>query len=77
MIINDIPDYVFVWHKNPIFLVCLSLTILNICIVIGMFIAHKCFWEIKYNTLPKGTSKYLKIKTLNTDDYDEWWNKEC
>lgn len=67
----------FIWYSNPIFLICLSLTILNICIVIGMFIAHKLVWEIRYNTLPKGTSKYLRIKSLNTDDYEEWWNKEC
>jgi hypothetical protein len=46
-------------------------------VVLGMFLIHKLVWERQYNKLPKGSTKYINSKTLNTDDNEEWWNKEC
>lgn len=74
MYVNKVEEYVFTWSEDVAFLICVSLTALNISIVIGMFIIHKVIWERQFNTLPKGSKKYLGIKSLNTDDNDEWWN---
>jgi hypothetical protein len=46
-------------------------------IVLGKFFIHKLVWERQYNKLPKGSAKYMNSKTLNTDDNEEWWNKDC
>jgi hypothetical protein len=73
--INKVEDYVFIWDETGPFLACVIITLLNICIVIGMFIIHKAFWERKYNKLPKGGAKYIGAKYMNTDDNEEWWNK--
>jgi len=44
LVVNGIEDYVFVWNENRVFLLCLSLTIINVCVVVGMFLAHKLIW---------------------------------
>lgn len=66
--VNQQEGYTFTWSENVPFLVVLSLTLLNIAIVIGMFIIHKAVWERQYNKLPKGSKQYIGCKTLNTDD---------
>lgn len=75
--VNGVEDYTFAWDSDAAFLVCLSLTLLNMFTVVSMFLIHKIFWERYYNKLPKGSAKYMNSKTLNTDDNEEWWNKEC
>lgn len=49
-----VEDYVFTWYTDPVFLVCLALTVINLGIIITMMILHKCRWEPEYNKLPDG-----------------------
>lgn len=75
--VNNVKGYVFTWYSDGAFLACVALTLLNMTVVLGMFLIHKLVWERQYNKLPKGSAKYMNSKTLNTDDNEEWWNKEC
>ena len=38
-------DYVFTWYTDPVFLVCLALTVINLGTIVTMMILHKCRWE--------------------------------
>ena len=42
--IRNVEDYVFDWQTDGCFLFVLAFTVLNFMFVLGLCIAHKCYW---------------------------------
>lgn len=75
--INGVEGYVMNPATDVVFLICCALTAVNIGIVIGLMLVHKCKWEPEYNKLPDGAIEAMQQTVINTDDTDEWWNPAC
>ena len=75
--VNMLVGYQFDWGSNPVFLVSMGLTGLNILITVGLMAAHKLKWEPDYNKLPEGAIEAMKAAVIDTDNSEEWWNPAC